>query len=250
MLCQATPATIFSFGHSGGGAQSSLLGTSGNSSLYDDYFTAIGANTDYKDDVCGSMCWCPITNLDQADGAYEWNMGLTRSGLSTADSNISKALASSFATYINSIGLKNPSTGTALTLSATSDGYYQSGPYYEYVMGVINDAVSRYNSYNSASVSSYSTTDETALKTFASAYKAQVKVLALSTTTTLRDSLKITLMGIAGTAGHFNPILAEIVNTYASSYYSSFTTDLAKTDAVGKSVNTRLMMYTPLYYLV
>jgi hypothetical protein len=243
-------STIFSFGHSGGGAQSSLLGTSGNSSLYDDYFAAIGANTDYKDDVCGSMCWCPITNLDQADGAYEWNMGLTRSGLSTADSNISKALASSFATYINSIGLKNPSTGTALTLSATSDGYYQSGPYYEYVMGVINDAVSRYNSYNSASVSSYSTTDETALKTFASAYKSASKGLGAFDDYDAKGQPENTLMGIAGTAGHFNPILAEIVNTYASSYYSSFTTDLAKTDAVGKSVNTRLMMYTPLYYLI
>ncbi len=77
---------------SGGGAQSAILGASGNSSLYDDYLTAIGAVSDYKDDICGSMCWCPITNLDQGDEAYEWNMGLTRSSLSTAESNISLGL--------------------------------------------------------------------------------------------------------------------------------------------------------------
>lgn len=35
-----------------------------------------------SDAVKGSMCWCPITNLDVADEAYEWNMGNTRSGLS------------------------------------------------------------------------------------------------------------------------------------------------------------------------
>ena len=168
---------IFSFGHSGGGAQSSLLGASGNSTLYDAYFTAIGAATEYKDDICGAMCWCPITNLDQADGAYEWNMGLTRSGLSTSDSNISAGLAKVFANYVNAIGFKDPSTGATLTLSSTTDGYYQSGSYYQYIMGVINDAVSRYNTYNSASVSKYSTTDASALKSFTSSYKTASKGL-------------------------------------------------------------------------
>ena len=28
-----------------------------------------------KDNIKGSQCWCPITNLDTADAAYEWNMG-------------------------------------------------------------------------------------------------------------------------------------------------------------------------------
>ena len=55
---------IFSFGMSGGGAQSAIFGASGNNSQYDDYLTAIGAESGYKDDICGSMCWCPITNLD------------------------------------------------------------------------------------------------------------------------------------------------------------------------------------------
>ncbi len=242
---------IFSFGHSGGGAQSAIFGTSGNSSLYDDYLSAIGANTDYKDNIYGSMCWCPITNLDQADAAYEWNMGLSRS-VSGSDLSISKALAAEFATYVNAIGFKHPTSGNTLTLSSTSDGYYQSGSYYEYIMEVINDAVSRYNSYNSASVSSYTTTDESALSSFASTYKSATKGLGAFDDIDAKGQAENTLMGISGTAGHFDKFLADIVNDYASDYYSSFTSDLASTnvDAVGKTVETRLMMYTPLYYLV
>jgi hypothetical protein len=243
---------IFTFGMSGGGAQSALCGASGNSSLYSDYLTAIGAESGYKDNIFGSMCWCPITNLDQGDGSYEWNMGLTRSSLSSADLSISKGLASEYATYINAIGLKNPSTSTALTLSSTTNGYYQKGSYYEYVMGVINNAVSRYNSYNSASVSSYTTTDTTALASFAASYKTATKGLGAFDDYDAKGQAENTLFGIAGTAGHFDKFLAPLVSSYASSYYSSFTSDLASTnvDAIGKTVETRLMMYTPLYYLV
>ncbi|MCR5013637.1 MAG: T9SS type A sorting domain-containing protein [Bacteroidales bacterium] len=252
---QAVPGNtdlIFTFGHSGGGAQSSLLGASGNNSLYDDYLEAIDANMDYDDNVCGSMCWCPITNLDQGDGAYEWNMGLTRSSLGSADQSISKGLAASFAEYVNAVGFKHPDTGETLSLSSTSDGYYQSGSYYEYVMEVINDAVTRYNSYNSASVSTYSTTDEDALYEFASAHKTATKGLGAFDDYDNKGQAENTLFGIEGTAGHFNKFLAELVQQYASSYYSSFTADLASTnvDAVGKTVEERLMMYSPLYYLV
>lgn len=72
---------IFTFGHSGGGAQSSLMGASGDSNLYFGYLEAIGAamyddNGQYiSDAICGAMCWCPITSLDYANQAYEWMMG-------------------------------------------------------------------------------------------------------------------------------------------------------------------------------
>ena len=243
---------IFTFGHSGGGAQSAIMGASGNSTLYNDYFDLIGANKEHTDNVMGSMCWCPITNLDFGDQAYEWNMGLTRSGLSTANSSISAGLAAQFATYINAIGFKHPDSGETLTLEATSDGYYQSGSYYEYIMEVINDAVSRYNSYNSASVSSYSTTSSSALSSFASSYKNATKGLAAFDDYDEKSQAENTLMGISGTAGHFDANLATLVASYASSYSSDFTSDLASTntDAAGKTVEERLMMYTPLYYLI
>ena len=72
---------IYTFGHSGGGAQSCLMGVTGNSDLYNDYLNDIGAamkdasGNEIKDNIKGSQCWCPITNLDTADAAYEWNMG-------------------------------------------------------------------------------------------------------------------------------------------------------------------------------
>jgi hypothetical protein len=243
---------IFTFGHSGGGAQSAIMGTSGNSELFDDYFDLIGANKEHTDNVLGSMCWCPITNLDYGDQAYEWNMGLTRSSLSTANSSISQGLAAQFATYINTIGFKHPTSGETLTLEETDDGYYQSGTYYEYIMEVINDAVSRYNSYNSASISSYSTTSSSALSSFASSYKSASKGLGAFDDYDEKSQAENTLMGISGTAGHFDENLATLVNSYASDYYSYFTSDLASTnvDAAGKTVKDRLMMYTPLYYLV
>ena len=50
------------------------------------------------------MCWCPITTLDEADEAYEWNMGQFPTDWTRADgtwtARLSKDLASSFADYI------------------------------------------------------------------------------------------------------------------------------------------------------
>ncbi len=242
---------IFSFGHSGGGAQSAILGSCGNSALYNDYLSALGAKTEYRDDIAGSMCWCPITNLDQGSEGYEWNMGQTRSGLSETDQNISKALAAAFADYINELGLKHPSTGETLTLSATNDGYYQCGSYYEYVIEVINDAVKRYNTYNKASVSTYSSTDASALATFAKAYKSATKGLgAFDNYTKSRTSAGNQLFDPEGEWAHFDKYLAEIVAQYAPSYKSDFDTDLAKVDKYGNDVDTRVAMYTPMYYLI
>lgn len=243
---------IFSFGMSGGGAQSAIFGASGNNSLYDTYLTAIGALSGYKDNICGSMCWCPVTSLEQADAAHEWNMGLTRSLLSTTDAAISKALAAEFAVYVNAIGFKNPNTGNVLTLTATTNGYYQSGSYYEYIMSVINDAVTTYNTKNNAGVSGYTVTDITALYSFVSTYKKATKGIGAFDNYQSKSAIENTLFGIAGTAGHFDKYLGEIVNANASSYYASFTADLASTnvDVVSNNVEKRLMMYSPLYYLV
>ncbi len=243
---------IFSFGHSGGGAQSAILGASGNSKLYDDYLEAIGAKMNYKDDIAGSMCWCPITNLDQADAAYEWNMGLTRDGLTETDQAISKALAAEFAEYVNAIGLKHPTTGETLALNATEDGYYQSGSYYEYIMEVVNDAVNRYNKYNEADVATYDANDKNALATFAKNYKKASKGLAAfdDYDGQGRTSAENQLFDPEGKSAHFDKYLAEIVAQHAPDYKESFANDLEKTDSLGKGLDERLKMYTPLYYLV
>ncbi len=252
---QAVPGNtnrIFSFGMSGGGAQSAIFGASGNNSLYDSYLTKIGALSTYKDNICGSMCWCPVTNLDLGDGAHEWNMGQTRTSPTTANASISKELAAEFATYVNTVGFKNPTTGATLSLTATADGYYQAGSYYEYVMGIINDAITRYNTINNASIAAYSTTDATALNTFATAYKKATKGIGAFDNYLTNSTAENILMGIAGTAGHFNNRLGEILTVHAPTYAAAYTTSLAATnvDVVGYDVQKRLMMYTPVYYLI
>ena len=135
--------SIFSLGMSGGGAQSALLGATGNSDLYDPYLKAIGAVMTESDAVLGSMCWCPITNLDTADEAYEWMMGVTRSGLSEEEQQISDKLAEAFAEYINAAGIKDPD-GNVLTLAESEEGIYQAGTYYDYMLSVIEDSLNNF----------------------------------------------------------------------------------------------------------
>lgn len=90
---------IFSTGTSAGGALSALLGASGDSPIYDEYLEEIGA-ADASDAVFAAGAWCPITDLEHADGAYEWCWGTNE--LSTGeqvDQTVSKELKSQFAEY-------------------------------------------------------------------------------------------------------------------------------------------------------
>lgn len=135
--------SIFVFGMSGGGAQAAIVGATGDSELYDPYLEAIGAVQGVSDAVVGSMDWCPITNLDTADEAYEWMMGSTRSGLTDDEQAISDALATAFAEYINSAGFTD-ADGNTLTLTESSDGIYQSGAYYEYIKSVIEQSLNNF----------------------------------------------------------------------------------------------------------
>ncbi len=135
--------SIFIFGMSGGGAQSALMGTTGDSTLYDAYLEEIGAVSGVSDAVLGSMCWCPITNLDTADEAYEWMMGVTRSGLSEEEQQISDKLAEAFAEYINAAGIKDPD-GNVLSLAESEEGIYQAGTYYDYMLSLIEHSLNNF----------------------------------------------------------------------------------------------------------
>ncbi|MBQ7221007.1 MAG: hypothetical protein IJS28_08515 [Synergistaceae bacterium] len=103
---------IISDGLSAGGALSSLLGATGNAKEYAPYLEAIGAE-DERDDIFASVVYCPITNLENADMAYEWifngvntyHMGPARE----MDENMkaaSDALKEAFPAYLNSLNLK------------------------------------------------------------------------------------------------------------------------------------------------
>ena len=342
--------SIFTEGMSGGGAQSAILGASGDSSLYDAYLKAVGAVTGVSDAVRGSMCWCPITNLDIADEAYEWNMGSTRTTLSDDEQKYSDGMAEAFASYINSLGLKDES-GNALTLDKSSDGIYQSGSYYDYLMKVTETSLNNFLSDTTfpytASSSSFGamgggapsggtrgmkpdaaassstgtegesstgtmskpdiqaesgtaggmqaqggasdnisrSTAETASVSISGTYDtAQDYIDALNASTkwvtydsasntakitSLADftkAMKVASKGIGafdqldasqgentlfgygdGSGAHFDPILAKLVS--GTDYESAFTTDLARKDSVGNTVDVRVSMYNPMYYM-
>ena len=53
-----------------------------------------------------------------------------------------------------------------------------------------------------------------------------------------------------GKGCHFDKILADVLTEVNSEYASSYTDDLKTTDSVGNTVEQRVDMYTPLYYLM
>lgn len=113
-------------GTSAGGALSALLGCSANHPDYEPFLDRIGA---YKasDEVFAASCYCPITNLEHQDMAYEWqfhgiydyyrkNMKMDEEGrpiLSNEDGRMnaiqiqySKDVAKQFISYLNQLQLK------------------------------------------------------------------------------------------------------------------------------------------------
>lgn len=62
---------IISNGTSAGGALSALLGASADSADYESALKALGA-AKASDRIFAVSAYCPITNLDNADSAYEW----------------------------------------------------------------------------------------------------------------------------------------------------------------------------------
>ncbi len=143
---------IVSFGHSGGGAQSAVLGASGDSTLYNPYLEALGAAMKDKegnpisDAPYGTMTWSPITSLDYADAAYEWNLGQFADSNTRAEGTFTQALsqdlAKEYANYINQLGLKHE--GQALTLTESSEGIYTQGSYVTYLEGVVNQSLNNF----------------------------------------------------------------------------------------------------------
>lgn len=124
---------IISNGTSAGGAVSALLGATGNNADYEPYLKELGA-AEVRDDVFAVSSYCPITNLEHADAAYEWQFYGINSynnkmeggpGTMTAEQvQLSGELKKLFSPYINTLGLKSPD-GTALTLDENDNGSFK-----------------------------------------------------------------------------------------------------------------------------
>jgi len=154
---------IISNGTSAGGALSALLGATGNSQDYLPYLQEIGA-ADTRDDIFAVSAYCPITNLENADSAYEWmyngvnsysrmeftrntsaqeynDRSLTRStiqgNLSDEEIEISNKLKNLFPTYLNNLKLRDDG-GNSLTLDKNGNGNFKT-----YLANIIRDSANR-----------------------------------------------------------------------------------------------------------
>jgi hypothetical protein len=277
---------FFTFGMSGGGAQSAIVGASGNSPLYSPYLQSIGAyekdatGKNLSDATSGAMCWCPITSLDVADEAYEWGMGQFFSSASRIasswESALSKDMADSYASFINALGLQEK--GTALSLSSSAEGHFLAGNYYDYLVSLVATSLNNYlsDTYSSvsdkasyvASLGSWASFDSESgtasiqsLGGFIEAKKnASKPVGAFDSPTRGQGENSVFRLEDATTAkAHFDTLESTLLETnndrYSAfadyhDYRSDFTSDLALKDKLGTLNATRVDLYNPLYYLL
>ena len=136
---------MISNGTSAGGALSALLGASGNHPDFEPYLMALGAE-DADDHIFAASCYCPVTDLEHADSAYEWefkginefhrmHMRMSEGGrpqftpvdgvMPPKKIELSYELAAQFPAYLNGLNLKDGS-GTALTLDADGNGTFKA----------------------------------------------------------------------------------------------------------------------------
>lgn len=143
-------------GTSAGGAMSTLLGATGNNPDYTPYLEEIGA-ADAPDDIFAVSAYCPITDLDHADCAYEWQFNGINTyqsfmldmiesiapgtqnmrSLSAAQQLTSDQLKPLFPLYLNSLNLKDQD-GILLTLDESGNGNFK-----DYVISFVLSSAQR-----------------------------------------------------------------------------------------------------------
>ncbi|MBQ3688281.1 MAG: alpha/beta hydrolase [Bacteroidales bacterium] len=117
-LIEGNSQKIITDGTSAGGAMSALLGATGNHPDYEKLLEKMGA-AKASDNVWTVVSYCPITDLEHADMAYEWLYACTDNTtrkLSKEQTEVSEKLASMYAEYLKSLNLKNPVSGELLTV--------------------------------------------------------------------------------------------------------------------------------------
>lgn len=274
---------IYAFGHSGGGAQSAILGASGDSTLYDPYLEEIGAamyyqgGTKISDAIAGVNAWCPITELIIADAAYEWNMGQYANSNTRADgtwtSALSDDLAADFAEYINHANFTDEN-GTKLTLTETTNGIYTSGTYYNYVKSVIEESLNNYlqDNYDTnterasyvASLGDWASFESgkatiTSIGDFVKSQKSATKSVPAFDDLNLSQAENAVFADSNNNPQHFNSAVGSLIgrndygeyDDYDTSYLEAYKEQLvdANVDRQGNTLNGRLFMYTPTFYL-
>ncbi|MCD8099565.1 MAG: hypothetical protein LUE06_03165, partial [Oscillospiraceae bacterium] len=172
---------LVSIADSGGGAASSLVGSTGDMAEYYPYLYEIGAlgvnwigTTPYdsasdeekadtanyestiSDAVYAAMMYCPILDLNNADIAYAWmhfDDGLTGTAnggttFTEYQLELQNDLAESFIDYVNGLELLRPYSSEVLVLDDGEDGTTlgdaRDGTYYQAVLDEMSKALTAY----------------------------------------------------------------------------------------------------------
>ncbi len=276
---------IVMFGAEAGGGLASLVGTTADSPLFRPYFKDIGALERGNERIYGVMAWSPLTNFDAANEAYEWNMGATRSGLSDNQLKLSQKMAREYATYINNAGFRDMH-GRPLILQYSERGVYQEGTYYQFVKETIEDSLNEFLQTSKYPLQIDENTVPPFMKNYTGFYIDKERYLRrlndkLSWIKYDIDGSRYVIRSVEdfvhlmkqatkplgafdspdrsrpenmlfgngdGRGNHFDKFVAKILKD--SSLGREYATDLKKQDALGSSVQDRLNMYTPLYFIM
>ena len=213
---------IVSMGRSAGGALSAALGVTGNNPVYDPYLAEIGAVLTERDDIYAAQCYCPITDFEHQNMAYEWfyhdNAAYTGLGsgepsaLNAAQQAMSDDLAAAFVEYVNGLGLAPE--GENLTL----DGL-RSGSYYDYILSTLEGSLAAYLeksfSVTVSGMSPYTYLDEDAVQAYLDELNAAEDWVSVeytyakastgpSTIVTYADGCVVTMTGLDAFTEHFH----------------------------------------------
>ena len=134
---------IFAFGVGGGGTVSAILGTSGDSALYQSYLHDLGAIETSGDSINGVLTWYPTADFGIENSAYEWSIGVSRTGITQNQHTFSNLLARNFVNYINNSGFISPKD-KPLFLQPSEKGVYKAGPYYDYVKVLLENSLTKF----------------------------------------------------------------------------------------------------------
>ena len=276
---------VFMFGVGGGGGLASLVGTSADSPLFRPYLKDIGALERGSDLIYGVMAWNPDTNLDAANEAYEWNMGATRTDVSDAQRKLSQKMAKEYVNYVNRSGFRDE-RGRPLLLQYSDRGVYQEGTYYQYVKGLIEDSLNEFLQTSKYPLQIDENTVPPFMKDYSGFYIDKERylrrlnsklnwikydtianryiirsvedfVILMKPATkpigafdaTNRQQAENRLFGFGDGQGyHFDKFMPKILKD--SAIGREYAADLKKQDALGNSVQDRLNMYTPLYFIM
>ena len=149
---------IISNGTSAGGALSALLGVTGNHPDYESFLEEAGAAC-AEDDIFAASCYCPITNLEHGDMAYEWEFNgydnyqrmhgirdektgerkmVPLMGIQSAEQRkMSDELKILFPAYVNGLHLKDEK-GNCLKLEEDGNGSFK-----EYVKARVMESIQK-----------------------------------------------------------------------------------------------------------